>query len=630
MTNIIKDISKEVRYLNRDFDQIKAGLIEFTKRYYPNTYNDFNESSPGMMFIEMAAYVGDVLNYYIDSQLKESLITQAKERKNILALAQAFGYKPKITVPAAVDIDVYQYLPPSGSGTNTVPDYDYALKLASGTVVASEYNNTQFIIQEEVDFNVDTYISPRTISVAEISAIDGSIVYYLAKKTYKAISATINTKEVDITEPTKFQKILIEDPELIGIQSITDSDNNTWYEVNYLAQDTIFQRVVNTGYNDPDYYTSTEDVPYLLTLLRVPRRYITIVTERGIEIQFGAGISTSPGEELLPTPENIALSLPTGVEDTDIAVDPVSPIFTSAYGQAPSNTTLTIKYLTGGGVSSNVPSNTITIVQDRIITNTLPTINPGLSNTIANSLAVNNPAAASGGRSEETIEEIRQNTIKQFLSQQRAVTREDYILRAYAMPAVYGSVAKAYITPDDQENIVTSISEDRIINPLALNMYILGYDAEKRLTKVNTTIKDNLKTYMSQYRMLTDSINLRDAFIVNIGVNVGIIIYPGYNVNEVIANTLLALKGHFEIDNWQINQPILYSDLFSVIMNVKGVQMISTLQIENLNNELLGYSNVVYSIANATKNGIVYPSYDPCIFEVKYPDNDIKVRVATY
>lgn len=630
MTAVTKDITKEVKYLNRDFDQLKAGLIEFTKRYYPSTYNDFNESSPGMMFIEMAAYVGDVLNYYIDSQLKESLVTQARERKNILALAQAFGYKPKISVPAVVDVDVYQYLPPSGSGANTVPDYDYALRLAPGTVVRSEYNGTEFIIQDEIDFSIDNYLSPRTVTVAQISNIDGSVQYYLAKKTYKAISATVSTKDITVDAPTKFQKILVEADNLVGIDSITDSDNNSWYEVSYLAQDTVFQKVENTSYNDPDSYLNTEENPYLLKLLRVPRRYVTIVTERGIEIQFGAGLSTSPGEELLPTPENIALSLPTGIENTDIAFDPVSPVFTNAYGQAPSNTTLTIKYLTGGGVQSNVPSNTITEVVQRAVTNELPSLNPGLTNTIINSLTVNNPIAAAGGRSEETIEEVRQNTIAQFLSQQRAVTREDYILRAYAMPSIFGSVSKAYITPDDQENLSTAIVGDRIANPLAMNMYILGYDAEKRLTKVNTTVKENLKSYISQYRMLTDSINIRDAFIVNIGVNVGVIVYPGYNGNEVIANSIKALKELFAVDNWQINQPILYSDIFSVIMKVKGVQMISTLEIENLNNELLGYSNVVYSIKDATKNGIVYPSYDPCIFEVKYPDNDIKVRIATY
>lgn len=625
MSLVRQDTSKEVRYLNRDFDQLKAGLIDFAKRYYPSTYNDFNEASPGMMFIEMAAYVGDVLNYYIDSQLKESLITQARERKNLLDLAQAFGYKPKISVPATVDIDVYQYMRATnnGLGVDAAPDEADAIKLAPGTILASSYNGTQFIIQEEVDFSVDTYVSPRTISVAEIDPNDGSVLYYLAKKTYKAISATVNTMTVTFEQPQKYAKILVGGDNIIGVQDIVDSDGNRWYEVGYLAQDTIFEKVLNTPYNNNLYTDSASDPQYLAKLLRVPRRYITRTTERGIEVQFGAGVSSSPGEELLPTPENLSLSLPTGVEQTDTAYDPTSPLFTSAYGQAPSYTTLTVTYLTGGGVQSNVPSNTITTLAQAVFTSTNDA-------AIANSLAFNNPSAATGGRSKESNEEIRQNTMAQFASQQRAVTRNDYILRAYSMPATYGSVAKAFITPDDQENLSTSVVGDRLANPLALNMYLLGYDADKRLIPVNDTVKRNLKTYLGQYRMVTDSINFRDAFIVNIEVNLSIILYPGYNAGEAIANCIKELKEYFDTDKWQINQPIIYSDIYTKIMGVKGVQMISSLGFVNLHNEILGYSNAIYDLADATRNGIVYPSYDPCIFEVRYPDNDIKVRVAAF
>tara|TARA_R110000868_G_scaffold354932_11_gene616213 strand:- start:5874 stop:7766 length:1893 start_codon:yes stop_codon:yes gene_type:complete len=630
MSAVDKDVTKEVRYLGRDFDQLKAGLVDFTKKYYPNTYNDFNEASPGMMFIEMAAYVGDVLNYYIDSQLKESMILHARERKNVLDIAQAFGYKPKLSVPALVDIDVYQLLPPIGSGADTIPDYAYALKLNAGMVARSTYNNAEFIIQDSVDFSIDNYISPRTVTVAQVSTVDGSVEYYLVKKTYKAISAGKNEASFTIDTPVKFDKIKIKAENLIGIQSVIDSDNNLWYDVPYLAQDTIFQKVENTAYNDPTTAVNTNDNPYLLKLLRVPRRFVTRVVEDGIELQFGAGISTSPGEEFLPTPENIGLSLPTGIENTDIAFDTVSPVFTSAYGQAPANTTLTVTYLTGGGVSTNVPSNTITDIVDRVVGNTLPVGTAALNSVIINSLAVNNPIAASGGRQQETIDELRENTLAQFMSQQRAVTREDYILRAYAMPASFGSVAKAYITPDEQENLATAEISDKINNPLALNMYILGYDAEKRLTTANATVKENLKNYIGQYRMLTDSINIRDAFVINIGVNLSIIAYPSFNGYEVIANVISKLKEFFDNDRWQINEPIVYSDIYTVVMQVRGVQTISGLGIDNLNNEILGYSNVFYDTKGATKNGILYPSYDASIFEVKYPNEDIKVRLTGF
>ena len=630
MADISKTTSKDIKYFGRDFDSLKKGLIDFTKVYYPNTYNDFNEASPGMMFLEMAAYVGDVLNYYIDSQFKENLLLHATEKRSIMSIAAAMGYKPKISVPSIVDLDVFQLLPPSGSGINVVPDTRYALKINPGMRVRSTTGGVEFIAQNKVDFSINNVFDPTTISVYSIDA-NGAPNYFLAKKTVKAISATPITITIDVTGVTKFYKFLVEDINLIGIQSIVDSDNNIWYEVPYLAQDTIFEQVENTAFNDPDAAVYSSETPYLLKLKRVPRRFITRVTERGIEVQFGSGVSSSPDEELLATPENIGLSLPTGKDDIDWSIDPAAPVITQAYGIAPNNTTLTVTYLVGGGVSSNVPSNTITeiIGIDTSATN-FPSTNPTLNTTINNSVAVNNPIAASGGRGSETLDEVRQNAIAQLASQNRAVTREDYIIRAYGMPNSFGSVAKVFITPDEQNNIESTEVNDKVANPLALNMYMLGYDNNKNLTTVNRAVKENLKTYLSQYRMLTDSINLRDAYIINIGVDFDIVTLPNYNANEVLLNCVNSLKDYFDNDKWQINQPIVYSDIINNILSVKGIQTVTSIKVKNLNDELAGYSNVLYDLNEATRNGVIYPSLDPAMFEVKYPNNDIRGRIVTF
>ncbi len=630
MANISKTTSKDIKYFGRDFDSLKKGLIDFARIYYPNTYNDFNEASPGMMFVEMAAYVGDVLNYYIDSQFKENLLLHATERRSVLSIAAAMGYKPKVSVPSIVDIDIFQLLPPSGSSTAVVPDTRYAVKINPGMRARSSAGNIEFIIQNKVDFSINNIFDPTTISVYSIDG-SGAPNYFLAKKTVKAISAIPVTTTVEITGVTKFYKFLVEAENLIGIQSIIDSDGNTWYEVPYLAQDTIFEQVQNTAFNDPDAAVYSNDTPYLLKLKRVPRRFITRVTDRGIEVQFGSGISSNADEELLATPENIGLSLPTGKDDIDWSIDPAAPVITGAYGIVPSNTTLTVTYLVGGGISANVPSNTITEITaiDTSASN-LPTTNPALNSTILNSVAVNNPTSATGGRGSETLEEIRQNAIAQLASQNRAVTREDYIVRAYGMPNVFGSVAKVFITPDEQNNIGTSEVNDTVANPLALNMYLLGYDNNKNLTTVNRAVKENLKNYLSQYRMLTDSINLRDAYVVNIGVDFDIVTLPNFNANEVLLNCINSLKSFFDNDKWQINQPIIYSDIINTILTIKGVQTVVDVQVKNLNDELAGYSNIAYSISEATRNGIVYPSLDPAMFEVKYPNNDIKGRVVTF
>lgn len=636
--------SKDIKYLGRDFDNIKQGLIDFVKTYYPNTYNDFNEASPGMMFLELVAYVGDTLNYYIDSQLKESLLLQATEKKNVLAIAAAMGYKPKVSVPSTVDLDVFQLMPASGSGANAVPDTRYALRINPGMRVQSnvdinvptllETRPIDFYVQDIVDFAINTASDPVEYSVYTIDA-NGNPEYYLAKKRAKAVSAAPYQTTVNVQAPTKFLKIKIPfettPPDFIGIDTIIDSDGNTWYEVPYLAQDTIFEQITNTAFNDPDAAVYSDEIPYLLKLKKVPRRFVTRLLDDGIEIQFGAGTSTSEDEELLPTPDNIGINLPTGKIDMDTSIDPNAPGITKAYGIAPSNTTLTITYLRGGGVQSNVASNAVTVITG-VDTNTVnfPSNTTTLNTAILNSLAVNNPQPATGGRAEETLDEIRQNALQQLSSQNRAVTREDYMIRALAMPPQFGSVSKVFITPDEQNNLMTSDSNDTVANPLAMNLYILGYDQNKKVTAVNRAVKENLKTYISHYRMLTDSINIRDAYVINIQVNFDIIPLRDRNANEVLLTCVNAMKDHFNIDRWQINQPIVVSDIYNLLLAQPGVQTVTKVDISNLNDSSLGYSNIFYGIKQATRNGIVYPSLDPMIFEVKYPDNDIKGRIATY
>ena len=623
--------TKDIKYLGRNFDDFKQGLIEFAKVYYPTTYNDFNETSPGMMFIEMAAYVGDVLNYYIDSQFKENLILHAQEKRNLLDIASAFGYKPRLSIPSIVDLDIYQLLPATGTGENVTPDMTYGLIINSGMQARSTAGSIEFTVQDIVDFTTSTYLSPIDISVYSVDQTTGAPNYYLAKKTVKAISATRQTTTFDIGTAEKFKKLLISDSGLIGIESIVDSDGNIWYEVPYLAQDTIFEKVENTQFNDPDTAVYSNETPYLLKLKKVYRRFITRTKENGIEIQFGSGVSSTPDEELLATPENLGLLLPTGIDDIDASIDPASPLFTRSYGIAPSNTTLTVTYLVGGGVTSNVPSNTITEVTNvNIQSQNLPQLTPILNQQIINSLAVNNSTAAGGGKSGESVDEIRQNTLAQFTAQNRAVTREDYIVRAYAMPPAYGSVAKVFITPDEQNNIGTTEINDTVANPLAMNMFILGYDNNKNVTVVNRAVKENLKVYLDTYRMLTDSINLRDAYVVNIGVDFDIITLPSFNANEVLLRCIESMKNYFDIDKWQINQPININEIYNEILKVDGVQTVTKVSISNKNDSYSGYSDVSYDITGAIRNGIVYPSLDPCIFEVKYPNTDIKGRIATF
>jgi hypothetical protein len=624
--------NQDIKYYGRDFDAIKTGLIEFAKAYYPDSYTDFNEASPGSLFIDMAAYVGDVLGYYIDANFKESMILHAQEKRNVMQMASAVGYKPKLSVPAQVDLDVYQLMPATGSGTTSAPDTTYGLKISQGMQVQST-NGIVFTAQNVIDFKINNTFNPTTYQVYSVDGSNNPI-YYLAKKTVKAISADLTTTTIAIGPRERFAKVFVPSTAaqpIIGILDVTDSDGNIWYEVPYLAQDTIFEQVENTSFNDPEAAVYSNETPYLMRLKKVPRRFITRVQEEGIELQFGAGLSNTPDEELLATPEQNGLTTAVGKADTDASLDPSNPLLTSTYGIAPSNTTLTIRYYVGGGVATNVPSNTLTrIINLDTSTSDLPVATPTTNNTVIQSVVVNNASAATGGRDEETIEEVRQNALAQFTSQNRAVTKEDYILRCYSMPSIFGSVAKAFVQPDEQSNITTQEINDTVANPLALNLYVLGYNDSKQCSTVNRAVKTNLVNYLSQYRMLTDSVNIRDAYIINIGIKFDILPIPNYNSNEVLVACIQKLKDYFNIDKWQINQPIIRSEVLMELLSVKGVQTVSNLVFTNLNNQSAGYSNVFYDIASATTNGIVYPSLDPAIFEVKYPDRDIQGRITTY
>jgi hypothetical protein len=622
--------TKTVQYLNRDFDNLKAQLINFAKIYYPNTYNDFSEASPGMMLIEMASYVGDVLSFYTDNQIQENFLQFAKQRKNLLALAYNFGYKPKVTSAASVDVDVFQVIPSTISGSQYIPDFNYALILEEGTQLQSNGNgNIPFYITDKVDFS-SSGSSPINISVYN-SDINGNPLFYLLQKTTKATSGTLTTTTFTFGNPERYPTVTLTDNNVISIVDITDSDNNKWYEVPYLAQDTIFEATENTATNDPSLSQYNDSTPYLLKLKKVPRRFVSrFKTNNTLELQFGPGVSSGADEEIIPNPDNIGLGLPYGVDKMMTAWDPSNFLYTQTYGLAPSNTILTVTYLKGGGATSNIPSNTLT---NRIGgTNSFvgSGLDPTMSNTVINSLAFTNNNAAVGGGDGDTNEEIRQNSLAMYPTQLRTITNDDYIIRTLSLPSKYGLVSKAFVTQD--MGISVNYPTDLLAtqNPNAISIYILSKNSTGNLTVSSPALKQNLKTFLSEYRMITDGVNIKDAFIINIGVDFDIVVRPNYNGKLVINNCLNTLQSYFNIDKWQINQPILIADIYSTLDQVEGVQTVQKVNIINKAGTTSGYSQYAYDIPGATINNILYPSLDPSIFEVKNLTTDIQGRCVTF
>lgn len=625
------ETKKEVTYLGKDFRQFKKNLIDFTKQYFPQTYTDFNESSPGMLFLDLASYVGDVLSFYADTNLKESLLEQASERANIYDLAYALGYNAKNITPAYVDLDVYQLVPAIGSGTSVRPDFNYALSIKPGMQVKQNNGNSVFRTLDLVDFGFSSSFDTTEVTIYETNNTTKQPTYYLLKKSTRAVSGDVKTATFSFGSPIAYDQVVLPDTNIIDIISVTETDGDAWYQVPYLAQDTVFESVPNLLENDPDLYLYRAECPSLLKMKKASKRFIArLRSDNKMEIQFGAGISDNNDEEIIPNPDNVGNGLAGVRRAIDIDIDPSNFLYTRTYGQAPANTTLTIKYTVGNGVTDNVTSNVLTNINFVEYNDDVnSTSNAAMINFAKNSLSVNNPQPAVGGANAESAIEMKNNALSNFATQNRLVTREDYIIRSYSMPSKFGNVAKAYIVPDDQIS-QDQYTSNRIANPLAMNLYVLGFNASKQLVNLNQAVKENLKTYLDYYRILTDAINIKDAFIINIGINFEISVLPNYNSNEVLLKCINALKNHFDVTRWQINQPIIKSDVVTLLANIKGVQSVVGISYSNLYDTTQGYSGNVYNLNTATKNGVVYPSLDPSIFEVKFPNQDIKGRVVSY
>jgi hypothetical protein len=613
----------DIKYLNKDFTSFKSDLIEYARAYYPTVYNDFTQASPGSMFIDMASYVGDVLSFYLDNQLQESFLQYAKQKNNLYTLAYMLGYRPKVSSAAIVDLEVFQELPALDlGGGETVPDFNYALTIEQGMQVKSNVDGSVlFYVPQKVNFASSSSLDPSTIDVYTVNGNDVPT-SYLIRKIVQAISGQTKTKEISFGAPERFATVYIQDTSIISILNAVDSNGNTWYEVPYLAQDYILKPVENTAANYPSLYQFQNQVPYIIQKIQVPRRFVSrFRTDGSLEIEFGPGINSVADTAVLPNPNNVSVGLTGGGLSTlSSSFDPTNFVTTQTYGLAPKNTTITFEYLVGGGAKSNVLSGQLTELASYTVSG---------NTTFQNTIAVNNFNPAAGGGDGDSVEELRMNIAAEFPTQYRAVTQEDYLARTLSMPPQYGKISKAYVTKDDatfNNYMQNDISQkDQIL----VSLYVLGLNSSNNLADPSPALLKNLQTYLSDYRMMTDAVNIKPAYVINIGCDFDIIIRPNYTSQDVIARCILSLKDYFSVDKWQINEPIILGDIYSLLDVVEGVQSVKDLRITNKTGIENGYSKYSYDISAGTLNGVIYPSLDPSIFELKFPNTDIQGRVVT-
>jgi len=628
---------KQVKYLNKDYSEFKKNLVDFAKFYFPDTYQDFSDASPGSIFIDMTSYIGDVLSYYTDYSFRESLLAYAQERENIIAIAQGLGFKPRLTSPSTCKVELSVLVPADADGnldTKFLPRIDAGSTFGATT----QFDAGTFLTQDICDFADSTNLDSRPFSVDNTTNL--TTTYILTKKC-TVVSATEKTLEYTVSNPTKFLNIEISDSNVVEIVSVIDDEGNVWYEVDNLSQDYRFEDTITSVLN------SRTAPLYTIKRVKTNRRFITRLNrDNKIELIFGSG--TGDLDDVYENPDYKSVYDQQYLQNmTNVSLDTLNFTNSNSFGLAPANTTLTIRYRISNGLRSNVPSGTITKVNNINVLNETRTLSPAdLStfNTMVSSITVINQEPATGGLGSPTTEQLRQAAIGFVNAQGRVVTSQDYEKRILSMPSKYGAVAKVFAIKDagisdiekyqDNEGEDGGIDNDVIYvddSPVNnnVNLYMLGYDSDRRLTSLNSDVKINVKRFLQGYRMMTDRINILDAFRVSIGVNYTIVVYKGYNSYEVLARCSDAIAQYFNIDNWNINQPIIIDDLVAILAcDVEGVQSIANIDIVNKyqqrdGNDYAPYQYNVLVNGGNRSNNIIYPSADPCIFELRYPQNDI-------
>lgn len=597
-----------VKYVNRDFASLKRDLMAYAQAHFSGAFQDFNEASPGMAILELQAYVGDVLSYYLDQQFLELKQETARQLENVEDFAKMRGYKPRGKRSASV-MESWIVEVPAASGTNT-PDLRFAPIIKMGSQAGGPAG-TAFETSADLDMSASATDNPQKIVASQYDQ-NGNPTYFAIRRDIEMFAGTTVTETLSVGDFTQWPRLELGNPDVLEVLSVIDSDGNPWYEVEYLAQNMVFSPVVNTG-------SDASVVPYVLRFVSAPRRF---VLERSLSqgkawLQFGPGQGLKFDDEIIPDIANLALPLPGRSTFTNFTLDPQNFLKTRSMGLAPYNTILTVKYRVGGGDQTNVPATTITSVNNAILEFRDTSLDPTALGKVKSSVECINVLASSGGGPEETIAEIKANSTSYFAAQARAVTKEDYLTHVLSMPSKFGKPEKVYVT-------VSTTDKDSI------DIHVIPLGADGKLVPATSdqkplTLYTNIQTYLTKLRMITEGVNIRPGYVINVGVDFGVVISPRYNRNEVMTNCLNAVKTYLDTGSMQIRQPIVYSDLESTLQAIDGVISVYKLAIKSFflpRNGLTYSQDISFDVDANTKHGIVYCP-ENAIFEVRYPESDI-------
>jgi hypothetical protein len=612
--NIKKKIKKQrnLSYLQKDFDAFREELVLYARQHYPDKIYDFSESSLAGLFVDIAAHVGDSLSYYLDHQFNELFLDTAIENENVERLVRLAGIDIRGPSPSSVEVKIEMTIPASLSNGEYIPDPSY-LPVVKSSSVFSANNGTEFELLDDVDF-AKTDVEGKYLYKIEDSFVnsDGTVDSFIISRNGVCSSAKSETETFIIDNNfIPFRTITISNPDVTEIISVVNTDGDEYYQVDSLTQDTVFKRYDNNR-QDSDL------VPNRLKIIPAPRRFVAIrSSETGqTTVRFGSGREEVFDEDIIPDPSLHAIQL-YGDRKTfsTITIDPNNFLKTGTLGMSPRDTTITINYRYGGSLSDNVPAGEISNV--KVLRTTFGSSVPfNIAGNIRDSVAVVNNRSSVGGEDEPTLQELKLAAVLGKNSQGRIVTREDLISRTYTMPANLGRVYRASV-------------RDNPNNPLAAQLFIISRDVDSQLILSPDTLKENLSLYLSAYRLISDAIDIVDAPIVNYGIEYVITVKAGYRNDQVVQAVNSEIKEFLKIENIQLDQPIIISEVENIILNVLGVQSILSLKFKNLNGVVNGnlYSTYKYAIQRNIDRGMIFPPRGG-IFEIKFPNDDIKGSVG--
>lgn len=587
----------KINYLSRDFSTIKNELIEYAKRYYPDTYRDFSDAGFGSLMVDAVSYIGDVLSFYLDYQANESFLATAIEYDNVLKHGETVGYRYEPRRASFGDVSLYILVPANSS--NTGPDTAYIPTLRAGSAFSS--GASLFTLLEDVDFSDPA----NEVVVATTNATTGVPTQYAVKTTGQVVSGELRTKTIEVGNFVRFRSIEIDTPGVTEIISVTDAEGREYYEVDHLSQNTIYVPIANTD------TTTNVQAPTIVKPFVVPRRFITRTTRSGTNIIFGYGSDSQLSAPSLVEARDVVLDLHSKDYVVDTAMDPTILIKGDKFGVAPANTTLTVTYRVNTAENSNAAANSINQTANvNFEFKNRAVLNNGTIASVRNTLEVTNEEPIQGDVTPPSITELRQLISGAQAAQNRAVTAEDFKTLVLSMPPKFGGVKRCTVIQDVDSNLRN------------INIYIINQANNGTLEPTNTVLKENIKTWLNTKRMINDSVDILDAKVVNLGVRFSAIASNNENKTVVFDRVQQRMNEYFAT-KLDIGESFGITDLYSLINSTPGI--VDATFVRVFQKTGAGYATTNFNVKNfTTPDGRFITAPKNVIFEVKFPSADIE------